>query len=156
MAVKVLVLLTILGYVVGMPDQAKNIHESLDATDDDSTEWVAVGELVHDYNVTNTNEEEVLNDANDPMVLSDDLCHSLIGIYTDMPEHFNSTLSELKLDQPSLRYPRCLRTRFGFYYLCRGPRFTNYRGFRYCCSNPAMSPLLTRNINFIRCRCAFL
>ncbi|XP_068248880.1 uncharacterized protein [Palaemon carinicauda] len=156
MAVKLVAFLMILGYVVGMPDQAKSTHESLEPNDKDSETWESVGELVYDYNVTSTDgTEEVLNDANDPMVLSEDLCHSLIAISADMPEQLGSVVANLKLDQPSLGFARCIRTSVGLLYLCRGPRFVNFRGFRYCCGNPAMRPYLTRNLNYIRCRCSF-
>ncbi|XP_066946168.1 uncharacterized protein [Macrobrachium rosenbergii] len=158
MIVKVVVFSLILGLAMGMPDQGtKTVHDSLEPNDDDAGDWVAVGELVYDVNVTTADgTEEALQDANDPMILSDDLCHSLMNAYSDMPEHFSSTVADMKLDQPSLLgYARCFRTRYGINYICRGPLYINYQGYRYCCGNPRRLPILTRRGNFIRCRCPF-
>uniref|UniRef100_UPI002AFFDBE2 hypothetical protein n=1 Tax=Providencia huashanensis TaxID=3037798 RepID=UPI002AFFDBE2 len=132
MIAKVLVFSFILGFVMGMPDQGtKTGHDFLEPNDDDDGEWKVVGELIYDFNVTadDSSTEETLHDANDPMILSDELCHSLINVYSDMPEHFGSTLADMKLDQPSLLgYARCFRTRYGINYICRGPLYINYRG----------------------------
>ncbi|XP_066946163.1 uncharacterized protein [Macrobrachium rosenbergii] len=159
--------LMVIGSVVTAPDNTNKFSSDFSSShpghpqdgslvdSDEHLTWELVGEFVQDFdNITAVEDpEEVLQDAGDPPMLSEDLCPALLMKLQKNPK----ALDDLKLDHPHnlthvVKYSRCIRSRWNIKTVCREP-YVRYRSYRFCCPPSQNTPILSKSGSLIKCRC---
>ncbi|XP_066946165.1 uncharacterized protein [Macrobrachium rosenbergii] len=159
--------LMVIGSVVTAPDNTSEFSSDFSSSlpahpqdgnlmdSDEHLTWELVGEFVQDFdNITAVEDpEEVLQDAGDPPMLSEDLCPALLMKLEKNPK----ALDDLKLDHPLnltrvVKYSSCFRSRWNVKTVCPEAH-VRYRSYIFCCQPSQNTPILSKSESFIKCKC---